>query len=133
MALDIFKEFATDTCKEEEGTWVGIGGGAELLLARAGNKAYGKMLAKEYEKHKRELELKNETSDKLSEDIMIDVLAKTVLLGWKGIEFQGKPLDYSVANAKLLLGLKDFRKLVGSYADDSARYRVEMEEAVAKN
>lgn len=133
MALDIFKEFATDTVKEEDGVWVGIGGGAELLLARAGNKAYGKMLAKEYEKHKHELELKNEVSDKLSEEIMIDVLAKTVLLGWKGIEFKGKPLEYSVANGKQLLALKDFRKLVGNYADDSARYRVQQEEEVVKN
>ena len=133
MALDIFAQFATDETKEEDGIWVDIGDDSEILVARAGNKKYGKMISKEYEKHKKLLDLKNEASEKKSEEVMIDVLAKTILLGWKNIMFKGEELPYSLDNAKMLLAVKDFRKLVAQYADDTEQYKVAVQEEVAKN
>lgn len=133
MALDIFAQFATDESKEEAGVWVEIGEDAEILVARAGNKKYGKMIAKEYEKHKKLLDLKNDASEAKSEEIMIEVLAKTILLGWKNISFKGEDLPYSLENAKMLLAVKDFRKLVAGYADDTEQYKAQVEEEVAGN
>lgn len=133
MALDIFAQFATDESKEESGVWVEIGGDAELLIARAGNKKYNKMIAREYEKNKKALDLKGDAADALSEQIMIKVMASTILLGFKNIIWKGKEAQYSVALAEEMLKVKDFRKLVAGYSETQEQYKIEAEEEVAKN
>lgn len=133
MALDIFAQFATDETKEEDGVWVELSDDAAILVARSGNKKYSKMIAREYEKNKKILDGKNDVADAKSEEIMIEVLAKTILLGWRNIQFKGEELPYSLENAKMLLKVKDFRKLVGGYADDSSAFKMLAEEEVVKN
>jgi len=123
MSLDVFAQFATDETLEENGTWFPIGGGARVLVARSGNRKYAKMLTKEVERNKPALDLSDDAADKLSEEIMIGVLAETILLGWEGVSFKGKPLEYSVANAKMLLALRDFRKTVAQFADDMSAFK----------
>ena len=80
MALDIFAQYATDETLEENGTWFPVGGGARVLVARSGNRKYGKMLTKEVERNKKALDLNDDAADKLSEEIMIAVIADTILL-----------------------------------------------------
>lgn len=133
MTLDIFKQYATDDMKENDGVWTDIGGGAKLLIARAGNRAYSKLLTSLVEKNQRVLDSKTDAAGALSDQIMIDVAAQTILLDWESIEFKGEKQAYTVDNAKKLLGVKDFRKLVGKLADDVEAYRVADEDAVAKN
>ena len=123
MALDIFAQFATDETLEENGTWFPIGGGARVLVARSGNRKYAKMLTKEVERNKKALDLNDEAADKLSEEIMIGVIAETILLGWEGVSYKGKELDYNVANAKLVLAHKEFRKTVAQFADDVSAFK----------
>lgn len=115
--LDIFEQFAVNETRENEGTWMEMGD-AEFLIARSGNKNYARMLTKAVERHKRALDRKDDAADKLSDQIMIDVVAKTILLDWKGVGYQGKELPYSEANAKMLLGIKDFRRQILELADD---------------
>lgn len=133
MALDIFAAFATDETKELEGVWVELSDDAKILVARAGNKKYNKSLAQQYEKNKRLLDLKNDAAETLSNTIMIDVMARSLLLGWQGIKFKGEDLPYSVDNAKLLLSVKDFRDLVSKHASDAEAYRLAQQEEAAKN
>jgi hypothetical protein len=90
MALDIFAQYATDETLEENGTWFQIGGGARVLVARSGNRKYGKMLTKEVERNKKALDLNDDAADKLSEEIMIAVIADTILLGWEDVSVQGQ-------------------------------------------
>jgi len=123
MALDIFAQFATDETLEENGTWFPIGGGARVLVARSGNRKYAKLLTKEVERNKKALDLNDDAADKLSEEIMIGVLAETILVGWENISFKGEELEYSVANAKKLLAVKDFRKAVAQFADDVSAFK----------
>ena len=132
MALDIFAQFATDETLEENGTWFQIGGGARVLVARSGNRKYGKMLTKEVERNKKALDLNDDAADKLSEEIMISVLAETILLGWEDISFKGEVLEYNVANAKKLLAVKDFRKAIAHFADDVSAFKFKETEEQGK-
>lgn len=130
--LDIFSTFATDEVAENEGVWVPHSK-ARFLIGRAGNRNYVKLLGEQIEKHQLELDAKDEAADKLSQKIMIDVVAKTVLLGWENLAYKGKPLAYSVENAVMLLKHKDFRLLVSKMSDDINNFRSKLEETVAKN
>ena len=123
MALDIFAQFATDETLEENGTWFPIGGGARVLVARSGNRKYAKLLTKEVERNKKALDLNDDAADKLSEEIMIGVIAETILLGWEDVSFKGELLEYNVANAKKLLAVKDFRKAIAQFADDVSAFK----------
>lgn len=130
--MDIFATYATDESKENDGAWFEIGD-AEFLIARAGNRKYVKALTREIEKHQKPLDRKDEAADKLSDKIMVDVLAETILLDWRGVERGGKDFPYSKDNAKAALALKDFRREVVKCADDFAAYRAEQEAETEKN
>lgn len=125
--MDIGKQFKTDLTAETSGVWFELDEGTKLLIGREGNKAYAKMLTSLWDKNKRVLEAKNDAADAKSEVIMVEVLAKTILLGWQGIEMDGAPLEYSVENAKRLLAIKDFRRVVTEFAKDVEAYRVQDE------
>ena len=127
MALDIFAQFATDESLEDNGAWFEIGGGASVLVARSGNRKYAKMLTKEVERNKKVLDLNDDAADKKSEEIMIAVIAETILLGWKDVSFKGEALEYSIPNAKKLLAVKDFRKAIGQFADDVSAFKFKEE------
>lgn len=130
--MDIFKEFATNTSKEEDGVEVDIGG-ATLTVARIGNKAYSKLLNKLFTANKRVLDLKNDAANTMSDNLMAEVMAKTVLKGWNGIEEDGKPLEFSVENAQRLLRIKDFRDLVFAKANEFDAYKLAVEDDVSGN
>lgn len=136
---DIFTQFAVNPKLEQEGKEFDFGGGVKMLIARSSNPTYQKMLNKLYETHKHTLELKD-TAEQLaaakdrSNQIMAEVMAHTVLLGWTGpVAFKGEKLEYSVANAKKLLLVEEFQKEVARRADDFRNFRFEVEEADAKN
>lgn len=124
--FDVFAEYATDTALENEGTWMELGE-AKFLIARSGNKNYTRQLTRAVERHKKLLDRKDDAADKLSDEIMVNVLAETVLLGWEGVAFKGEALPYSVDNAKKLLGIKDFRRQIMELADDFDAFKVAME------
>jgi hypothetical protein len=137
--MDIFAQYATDPKLEQEGKPFPWGGGLTLILARAGNIKYNRLITSLYEAHKHTLDLKDtpeqiEAGINRTRLIMAEVLAKSVLLGWEGeMTVKGEPLPYSVANAQKLLEIKDFQDAVASKAGDFKNYRFAVEEADAKN
>lgn len=130
--MDITKEFGTDHAKEVDGIDVDIGG-ATLRIARIGSLAYNKLVNKLFTANKQVLNLKNEQSEAVNENLMSEVLAKTVLKGWSGIEENGVALPFSVENAQRLLRIKDFRALVMEKAGDFTLYKAAVEDEVAGN
>lgn len=125
--MDIFNQFATDETLENNGTFVKIGQGAELLIARTGNAAYSKLLSRLYERSMSVLDLKDDAADEKSKEIMTEVLVSTVLLGWKGVKYKGEDMAYSVENAKKLLALKDFRRMVVTHSENMESFRMHQE------
>lgn len=136
--LNLFKQFKTDETAENKGVWREFGE-AKFLIARTGNKAYAKLLQELVEKNRSLLNKKGEAADKLSESIMIEVTAKTLLLGWEGIanpdnEEEALPFSHEAAIAFLSAeGMKDFRKQIAAWADDEEEYRVAKLEEARKN
>lgn len=134
MGLNVYKTFAADSSKEETGVEVEIGKDAFITVARAGNKKYSRMLTKAFESNKYTLDRKDAAADAKAESIIIDVMAKTILLGWRGLlDEKDKEMPYSYEKAKEMLGIKDFRLLVSKQADDFSNFRQVVEEADAKN
>jgi len=131
--MDVQKRFGTSRELELNGVWVDIGDGARVLVARIGNTRYTEYFQKRMRPHVKALRTKT-LSDAVAEEILIDVMSNTILLGWEGIFEGDQALPYSVANAKRLLQeLPDFRKVINEIADEMEAYKaVELEEG-AKN
>jgi hypothetical protein len=127
MSIDIFAQFATDETLENNGTWVDMGGGTRFLIARSGNRKHAKLLSKEVERHRKVLDMNDDLADQKNDEIMIDVMARTILLGWENVSFKGKPLEYSYENAKKVLALRDFRVHVAKLSDEMENYRLKEE------
>jgi len=122
---DIFEAFATDEKLEAEGRWVDFTEDTSFKIARAPNKAYSRLLSKLYGKSKMILESKGDAAEAKSDTIMIEVLAKTVLLDWRGtVKLKGEILKYSEENAKKLLAIKDFRRYISDQAADFDSFKV---------
>lgn len=133
MSLDLFQEFATDTDAEVNGVKVPFKG-VTFLIARAGNKKYGKLLSELVKKNQIALDLKDDAADELSDVLMAHVLAKTILVGWEGdLSYKGEALPYSVENAKKVLAHADFRAQVSRWADDREAFRVKIQEEKVGN
>lgn len=137
--MDFFSAYATDSKAEQEGREFDWGGGVKLKIARAHNPQYSRLLASQYETYKHILDQKDTAEDQAAAEacssrIMAYVMARSVLLGWTGpVTYKGQPLPYSVANAEMLLSLKDFQSEVNRKANDFRNYRFEQEAADEKN
>lgn len=130
--LDIFKEFATEEKLELQGAWKELGE-AKFLIGRSRNDNYMKLYV-ELQDLNRDVLLKGgDSAEKLNEQIMYEVIARTVLLGWEKVAYKGKPLTYSTENAIKLLQVKDFYRVVSGWSNDIANYRAAIDEAEAGN
>ena len=131
--MDISKEFGTDERLEEEGAWVDIGDGTLLCVARIGNKKYAKYFERLMKPHRAQFRTGNIPIE-LQEVNVTKTLAKTVLLGWENLTYQGKLLEYSVDNAIMVMSdLKDFRTMVTEIAGEMGTFKEEEVEETEKN
>lgn len=132
---DLFNDFATDASAEAEGVWEPYTDKVSFLIARSHNPGYDRMILAETRKHKTTLQAKTEAAKTKGDEIMVDVMAHHILKGWKGeFNFQGQPMgEYSVAKARKLLAVKDFRVWVSAIADDHERFKAVKDEEDAKN
>lgn len=132
--FDVLQTFGTDRKLEEEGKEIQIGEDVFVTVARSGNRKYNTLLSKKYEESQYVLKQKNEAAEERSETIIVETMARTILLGWRGpMALAGELLPYSVANAEKLLRVKDFRVLIGKLSEDMGNFKREMLEDTAKN
>lgn len=140
--MDIFTTFATDESKEEDGVVIFLNSGSDptvdpwIRVARNGNAAYGKAVATGYEKlqsEKKLLRLSEADMEIRSKNLMIDVLATTILKDFGNLSFQGTPLTPSHESKLQLLRVKDFRELVATKSADVELFRIEQVQAAAGN
>lgn len=131
--IDLFEEFATDAALETGGAWVEYRNGTEFLIARDNNENYGEAIAEALNEHAEALEKKDDAAKKLSEELMVDVLAKHILKGWKNAKYKGKVLEYNLENAKTLLRHSDFLKWVRATSRNRELYKAKLIEEQVKN
>jgi hypothetical protein len=133
--MDLFDTFATDEKLELEGRWVPFNDKTSFKIARAYNKHFARMFQREYKANRIAIEAKGEAAEKLAEDVMCRVMAKTILLDWKGpVSIKGEDLgNYTVEGAAKALALKEFRAWIQERADDTAAFKAVQDEEDAKN
>ena len=133
-AVDLFADFAVNEALSQDGVWVPYNGDVEFLVARAGNKNYRKVAQAMYKKNERLLDSKTDAAgDKLTE-IVVESMAKGILLGWRGnVQFQGEPLPYSLDNARKLLAHERFRDWIDAQAKAEAQFAAVQEDENEKN
>lgn len=131
--LDMFEEFATDAVLETGGAWIPYKAGTEFLIARDGNTEYSDMISKTLQEYSVKLEKGDDEAKKLSEDLMLKVIATTILKGWKNVKYKGTVLEYSVDNAVTMLRHSDFRAWVKRQSLDRDHYKAKLVEEQAKN
>lgn len=135
-AIDFFNTFATDATKEAKGTETTMPGcgDTKFIVARAGNAAYNRLLASLYKRNRAILDSKGEEANAKSDQILAEVYAKTILLGWSGtLLIKGVATPYSEEAAKSLLLLKDFRAVVESVASDMNTFKAVQDDEDVKN
>ena len=133
--MDLFKAFATDEKLEIEGRWVPFNSETSFKIARAYNKHFSRMFQREFKANRLALEAKGAEAEKLADDIMCRVMAKTILLDWKGpLSIGGEDLGkYSEDGAVKALKLKEFRAWVQGRADDTDAFKIHQDEEDEKN
>ncbi len=133
MALDLDKQYKTDPELEENGVWEEVGDGARLLIARINNPTYVRAYRQIPRGIRRRFEA-GELADDRSDDIICDILSKTVLLNFENLSIGDKPLKYSQEAArKVLKKYPDFRELVWQIANEAQRFHGDSVEEDAKN
>lgn len=126
-------QFRTDETSEEAGVWVEMGEGAKVRIARMYNRKYKQEFQKLMRPYRTQART-NTLPDDVAEELLIKVMAATILLDWKNIFLDGKEIPYSPANAeKMLTMFKDFRNIVSEYAQDMDLFRTAELEEAAKN
>lgn len=131
--MDIFSTFATDEKLEVEGHWFNLSKTAKVRVARSGNPQYIKLLRKKLDENRVDLDSQGDEANEVAEKVMIDVMADTILLGWEGLEFRGKPMEYSRLNARLLLQVKDFRKKISGFSESFEAFKIKAQEELGND
>lgn len=130
-------QYKTSVDAENDGQWVDldITTGAAVLVARIGSKRYSTMLQRRLKPYRRSIR-NNSIDDSVSERIIGEVMAETILLDWKNLALNGKAVPYSAEQAKELLTdpqFKDFREVIFELANDAESFRQEEMADAEKN
>lgn len=135
--------YRTDPKLEEEGVWLKFGEDAELLIARWNNpKAresivrHAKNLATS-DDDAVSLEKKLLSNDSSTLQLLANVLADAIFLGWRGnMTLNGEPLEYSRDQCYELMVdpyLRDLREIVLSSAMTREAFLLRQEEELVGN
>ena len=132
--MDLRKEYGfTDKSLESEGVEVEIRSGAIVKVARTNNpkfKEYLRHLLKPYERQMQ----RRTMDDDLLNDLTLRAVAKHVLLGWKGLQLDGKVVKYTPEKAfELMKEFEDFQEDVVDAASMRETFRAAVVEENTKN
>lgn len=120
MDLDSYK---IDDKVSVEGKWVPIGKDAELKIARLNNEPYRDFIKKKLKPYKSAMRAGAVDEDLLNA-VVVQAMARHILLDWKGLKESGQPLVYSIEECERILKEKEqFRELVASLANDADLFR----------
>ena len=131
-ATQMLNGFKTDEKKEIEGEVFRLSNGAFAQIARWNNPEHAKVtnrLRRPYMAANGRM--KSSMTDEKGNEIMVESMATTILLGWKAEEKD--QLEYDVEVSKELLGNKDFLLEVFEISQDRANFLAEEKEKAAKN
>lgn len=120
---DLDDLFGTDEKKEEEGTWLPLGGDAQVLVCRVRNKSWRQGLKKLPKGI--QMEIANGTiSDEKYQKVMITLIGRYILKGWKNLTVNGLEVEYSSQTAiDLLTKYPDFKDKIFEMAGEIDNFK----------
>lgn len=124
-----------DTKKQTDGVWFDHDGETSFLIARMGNPKFKKLFGKLMAPHSKRFN-DGKLSQKIQNELMAKAVSSTILLGWKGLTLDGKPIEFSQEKAFEILSddtSDEFLALIIQYAEDNENYRNSELEETAKN
>ena len=131
--MDLKKNYLTDKVAEIEGIEKDFGDGCFIKIARIGNSAYKKTfqkITKPYQKAIRRGVLSDEIADKL----LIEAMAKNIVLGWRGMTEDKDVVPYSVENCiRILTEYPDLKDQINEIANEMESFKMEDDEDIEKN
>lgn len=129
--MDLYKTYGTDEDLETEGVWTEWTNDSKVKLGRIGGVAFNRVQRQKMRRMRTGFRADSEMQDK----ILVEVLAETVLLDWKGfVDADGKALKYSKdAAVKVLTDLPTFRDDIVAAASDMSLFQAEDEADAEKN
>jgi hypothetical protein len=139
--MSLYKSFKADSTLEKTGVALlygtnSKGASIEITIARAGgaNKQYSKTLEHKTKPYRRMIQA-GTMDQKVGEQIMREVYAETVILGWKNVEDEdGNELEFTKENVvKVLNDLPDLFRDIQEQANSLAVFRQESLDEEAKN
>ncbi len=106
--------------------------GVTLRIGRSNAPEFLSKLRRLTKPYKRQIDNGSLTDDK-SREMFCEAMAGTVLLGWSGLEVDGKPVPYTEATAKeLLINDPDCREFVSQIAGSLDRFLEDEQQALEK-
>lgn len=128
----------TDLQAEEKGIWADYLDNGEVvgkvLVARANNVEYARLMSSLYEKHRQVIEAglnttdddKIRRADEISREIDKKCFTRHIIKGWKGFtDENGKEFKFSIKNAELVYDrLTEFVRQVKLISSDENNYRL---------
>ncbi len=130
---DVKKLFGVDPKMELEGVVHDLGSGLKVRIARIGNPKYQKRFQALSKPHRRALR-RNMLSDEVAEKLLITCLAETIVLGWEGLEENGKEIPYSLENCiRILTDYPELRNYINDIANELEGYQAEEDEEGVEN
>ena len=113
----------SDSKKVNGGVWVDYTDGVRLLIARKPNDNYDAAMVKALQPYRGAIRAGTFT-DAMDQKVSLEVISKTVLIGWNNIEDEeSNPIEYSPEKALELLTDPDIRRFVLITCMDRDRYR----------
>ena len=105
--------------------------GNELIVARSGNTNFKRVFRELLKPFQEEFD-SGRMSEEQSNDIMIECVSRTILVGWKEItDVSGEKFAYSQDNAKsLLTDDRDVYDAVMAFSENIDNYLIEAEESL---
>ena len=106
--------------------------GVTLRIGRSNAPEFLSKLRRLTKPYKRQIDNGSLADDK-SREMFCEAMAGTVLLGWSGLEVDGKPVPYTEATAKeLLINDPDCREFVSQIAGSLDRFLEDEQQALEK-
>lgn len=136
MGKSLFSKFKNDPNREQQGVTLDLGDGVKIQVARAGgaNAAFERRLAAVTKPHRKLIQT-GLIDKKLADELVAQVYAETVVLGWENVtDEDGTVLDFTVDNVKkVFTALPDLFRLVRETAEDQTLFRADILEGDAGN
>lgn len=114
-----------DADKARNGAWIDVDDTTRLLIARAGGQNFRRTMQKYLLEHREDI-ANDSFSDDAYRNLLAEIMADCVLLGWEGLTENGEPIEYSKEKAAALLSdpdYEDFFEIVSSYAENIENFR----------